>query len=82
MKESRRGGRALAISLPTKNATVGARINHEGVLFHIERIICKATDDDDTTIVAARRVDGRNPTVRIRNQGWNHGLYRLRGAKE
>ena len=81
MKKST-GEHALAISLPTKDATVGARINHEGALFYIERIICKATGDDDTTIVAARRVDGRSPTVRMGNRGSNHGLYRLRGGKK
>ena len=79
MRRRAEGVHPLAISLPTKKATVGARVTYRGVEFYIERIICKATDQKDTTIVAGRRIDGLSTCVKIRGNGRSAGLYGWRG---
>ena len=79
MRRGAEGVHPLAISLPTREATVGARITYRDVEFYIERIICKATDKEDTTIVAGRRIDGLSTCVKSCSNGWNAGLYGWRG---
>ena len=69
--------RRLYINVPTEDARIDNRVTAHGTLWDVSLVVPNTTSDG-TTLVAARRVDGKEPTTKIRNPNSVYdGFYQL-----